>query len=76
MGLIKILLTVGVVIAVGMVARGILDVISGGRKVSGGGSDSSPPAETLERCPVCGVFRLPGDGNACARAECPFRQKS
>lgn len=34
------------------------------------------PTETLERCPVCGVFRAPGDTFACAREDCPTRQKS
>ena len=33
------------------------------------------PTETLERCPVCGVFRAPGDTFACAREDCPTRQK-
>ncbi len=38
----------------------------------------APPqsqTETLERCPVCGVFRAPGDSFACAREDCPTRHK-
>jgi len=35
-----------------------------------------PPAESLERCPKCGVFRAPGAAEDCGHADCPLRRKS
>lgn len=35
-----------------------------------------PPAESLVRCPVCGVYRAPGTAGDCPREDCPLRRKS
>ncbi|MGE4529323.1 MAG: hypothetical protein AB7D00_13235 [Rhodospirillaceae bacterium] len=35
-----------------------------------------PPAESLVRCPACGVYRAPGLAEDCPREDCPLRRKS
>ncbi|MBN2752001.1 MAG: hypothetical protein JXQ84_04765 [Rhodospirillaceae bacterium] len=62
----------------------VFAVMSLGKRLKGSRSaplrpTSKRPAvevETLERCPVCGVFRAPGTEDVCAHADCPMRRKS
>ncbi len=75
LSLAKILVVVVVGFAVAAVARRL----AGGRDGVPGERTPTPPekgAETLERCPVCGVYRLRGAAEGCDRADCPARQKS
>ncbi len=49
---------------------------AGGQGGASGAAAPTPGPQTLERCPICGVYLLPGAGKACERPECPHRRKS
>jgi hypothetical protein len=48
----------------------------GGRADASGASSPTPTAQTLDRCPVCGVYVLRGADEPCGRRDCPHRRES
>lgn len=74
------MLSFGKILLIAVVVLAVLAFLRGQRAQRDRAAARRKPAplqstETLERCPVCGVFRAPGDSFACAREDCPTRRK-